>query len=104
MKEDSYSSLIHLARSNQNDPDLSAVQITKKQVMAVQTRISKTKLKLSREERLECLREILGYNKVIHSTWDLSMADAGGLIELEDADFNALFSWALMKLSNGVQI
>ena len=104
MTENNYSTLIHLARINQNDFNLSIRVITKAQVKAIQTRISKSKLKLSRGERLECLREILGYDRLIHSTWDLSMADAGGLLELDTGDFNALLSWALIKISDGIQI
>ena len=97
-------SLILECRRFQNDPNLLGRTITDAQLKALQTRISATKLELVRDQRLECLRLILGYERPISTTWDLSMADAKGFLELVDDEFNTLFMWALLKQGAGALI
>lgn len=91
-------------RRYQNDSNLLARSITDQQLKAIQTRISGLKLDLSRAERLECLRIILGYERPIATTWDLSMADAKGLIEAADDEFSALFMWAWIEQESGALV
>ena len=101
----SVQSLVLLARQHQNNPDLLIRDITEKQVRALQTRISNMGLPFTRGTRLECLRTILGYSKPVLSTNDLTMADAMGILDMDNRDFTSLFVWAMVELTTyGVQI
>lgn len=97
-------SLLFECQRFQNDANLLARTITDAQLRALQTRIGATKLELVRVQRLECLRLILNYDRPIKSTWDLSMADAKGLMELSDDEFNAVFMWALLEQGAGALV
>ena len=103
-KESWIRSLLFECQRFQNDANLLARTITDAQLKALQTRISATKLELVRAQRLECLRLILNYDRPIKSTWDLSMADAKGLMELQDDEFNAVFMWALLEQGAGALV
>jgi hypothetical protein len=97
-------SLLIDVRRYQHDTNLLSRTITDQQLRAVQTRIHETKMDLSRAQRLECLRMILGYEFPIKSTWDLSMADAKGLIELADDEFLAVFMWSAVEQESGALV
>jgi hypothetical protein len=97
-------SLLNESRRFQNDANLLARDITDAQLKALQTRISSTKLDMTRSERLECLRLILGYARPIGTTWDLSMADAKGILDLTDEEFRTIFMWAFLKQGEGALI
>ena len=103
-KESWIRSLLFECRRFQHDINLLARSVTDAQLKALQTRIHATKLDLVRAQRLEALRIVLGYDRPIESTWDLSMADAKGLMELENDEFNALFMWALIEQGHGALV
>ena len=86
-------------RAHQNDSDLLCRDITPNQVKAIQTRISNTGLSMTRGTRLECLRIILGYGNPILSTNDITMADAMGLLDLDDREFMSVLVWAIVELT-----
>jgi hypothetical protein len=97
-------SLLLEVRRFQNDVGLLSRTLTDQQLKAVMTRISESKLELARPIRLECLRLILGYTQPIKSTWDLSMADAKGLLELTNDEFNTVLTWALLAQEEGALV
>lgn len=103
-KESWIRSLLFECQRFQNDLNLLARPISDAQLKALQTRIHITKLELGRVQRLEALRLVLGYDRPLKSTWDLSMADAKGLMELENDEFNAVFMWALIKQGEGALV
>lgn len=103
-KESWIQSLLFECQRFQNDPNLLARSLSDAQLKALQTRISATGLELGRAQRLECLRLVLGYEAPVKTTWDLSMADAKGLMELANNEFNAVFMWALLEQGAGALI
>ena len=103
-KESWIRSLLFECRRFQHDINLLARSITDAQLKALQTRIHLSKLELGRVQRLEALRLVLGYGRPLKSTWDLSMADAKGLMELENDEFNTVFMWALIKQGEGALV
>jgi len=103
-KESWIRSLLFECQRFQNDINLLARPITDAQLKALQTRIHATKLELVRVQRLEALRIVLGYDRPLKSTWDLSMSDAKGLMELENDELNAVFMWALLEQAEGALV
>lgn len=97
-------SLTLLARQHQGNAGLISQDITEKQVVALHAKISATGVPLSRSTRLEALREILGYQDMVYTSKQLTMADAMGLLDLTDQDFAALLVDCVMEMTKGVRI
>lgn len=102
--EYSVESLLLLARQHQSNPALLDKPITARQLTALHARLYATGIPMTRSERLEILREILGYNDLVKTSKDLTMADGFGLLGLEEQDFSALVMWADVKLEKEVRI
>ncbi len=107
--EDEYSveSLLLLARQHQSNPALLDKPITRDQVRALHAKlhgIGVTFNRRQRSQKLEIMREILGYRSLLDTTNDLTMADAFGMLGLSDTDFGTLVIWATLKIKKGVQI
>lgn len=88
-----------VARQFQINTTLSGRPITDPQLKKLQITIREFKLEESRAQRLEALRIILGYERPLNSSKDLSMADAMGLFELKLEEFQYLYAWALFDQS-----
>lgn len=104
--EDDFSvkSLLMLARQHQSNPALLARPITEQQLTALHAKLTSTGVRFKRSAKLEVFREILGYESVVSSTKDLTMADAFGIISLSDQDLSTLIIWAGLKIEKGVRI
>lgn len=104
--DDSYSieSLLILARQYQNNTTLLGRDITDAQLTAVHSRLTAAAGSISRDERLEILRTILGYDRPLSTSKDLTMADGFGVIKLDDQDWETLVLWARMSIEQAVLI
>jgi hypothetical protein len=91
-------------RQHQNNVALISQDITDKQIKALHAKISATGVPMSRNTRLEALREILGYDDMLHTSKSLTKADAMGLLDLTDADFSALLIDTIITMESGVRI
>ena len=104
--EDEFSvkSLLLLARQHQSNPVLLSRPITDAQLTAIHAKLHTSGVKFRRSAKLEVFREILGYEGIVGSTRDLTMADAFGILNLSDTDLGTLVIWAALKIEKEVRI
>jgi len=104
--EDEFSveSLLLLARQHQSNPALLARPITDAQVKALHAKLHASGVKFARSAKLEVFREILGYQGLLETTKDLTMADGFGILGLSDTDLGTLVIWAGIKIEKEVRI
>ena len=100
----SVGSLLMLARQHQSNPALLDRPITDKQLTAIHAKLTSLDVKFKRSTKLEVFREILGYEHVLSSTKELTMADAFGIMGLSREDLGTLIIWAGLELEKGVRI